>query len=82
MSTSDRAEKLAQASALDACIADAIKTCARAIGIAVIEGRSCCLHCVHFNEGAELCELAQPPQRPPAKVITFGCPAFDPAVPF
>lgn len=36
---------------------------------------SCCLHCKHFNEPTEVCALGG--VRPPARVITFGCPAFD-----
>lgn len=36
----------------------------------------CCLNCCKFNEDTELCKLCTPPARPPARVITFGCPAF------
>jgi len=36
----------------------------------------CCLNCNKFNEYNELCRLCVPPARPPARVITFGCPAF------
>lgn len=35
-----------------------------------------CLNCQHFNEAGELCKLANPPQRPPARVIAFGCDEF------
>lgn len=73
-------EKQAQVVALDSCIADAIKQCAKAIGQAVADGRSTCVHCRHFREADELCLMAD--QRPPAKVIAFGCPAFDPDIPF
>lgn len=33
-----------------------------------------CLTCEYFNEKAELCKLAN--QRPPARVIVFGCPKW------
>lgn len=67
---------------LDQCIADAIKTCARAIGTAVVDGRTTCVHCAYFDLQSEKCYLAQPPARPPAKVIAFGCASFTPIVPF
>lgn len=35
-----------------------------------------CLHCVSFNEQTELCSKCNPPTRPPARVIAFGCPMF------
>lgn len=59
---------------LDQCIADAIKQCAKAIGTAVVAGRSTCVHCVHFVQVGEICALAN--QRPPARVIAFGCRQF------
>lgn len=31
-----------------------------------------CLNCRHFNEKTELCYIYK--QRPPARVIAFGCP--------
>lgn len=37
---------------------------------------ACCLNCRHFTEATELCRLCVPPARPPARTITFGCPAF------
>jgi hypothetical protein len=37
----------------------------------------CCLNCSKFVEVTEVCLLCTPPARPPARVITFGCPAFD-----
>lgn len=36
-----------------------------------------CLNCRHFTEALEQCNLCVPPSRPPARVITFGCPAFE-----
>jgi hypothetical protein len=33
-----------------------------------------CLSCVHFNEAEEIC--LQFKQRPPARVIAHGCPAY------
>lgn len=30
-----------------------------------------CINCIHFREKTELCNLAN--QRPPARVIVFGC---------
>lgn len=63
---------------LDDNIATAIRECAKTfaatVGRAVIDGRVTCVHCAHFTE-AETCALAN--QRPPARVIAFGCPAFD-----
>ena len=38
-----------------------------------------CLSCIHFHETKEICKLAN--QRPPAKVIVFGCEHWD-FVPF
>lgn len=40
-----------------------------------------CVQCLHFDTSKELCTLAKPPARPPAKVIAFGCDAYD-NVPF
>ena len=34
-----------------------------------------CINCNNFNQTLELCKLAN--QRPPAKVIVFGCPKWD-----
>jgi hypothetical protein len=65
---------------LDDNIAHAIKECARSIGIAVVQGRSTCLHCAYFNDNTEACALAGG-QRPPARVIAFGCTSFSPVIP-
>lgn len=34
-----------------------------------------CLNCDNFIEKTEICKLAN--QRPPAKVIAYGCPQWD-----
>lgn len=34
-----------------------------------------CLNCTNFNLKTEICKLAN--QRPPAKVIVYGCPSHD-----
>ena len=34
-----------------------------------------CLNCNQFNEQKELCGLAN--QRPPARVIAYGCPSWE-----
>lgn len=36
---------------------------------------SCCLTCGYFDEETEVCKEAG--QRPPARVIVFGCPKWD-----
>ena len=57
----------------------------------------CCPNCEHFvsivKQGAftsdgtletvsEACGLDPERRRPPARIIAFGCPAFEPGVPF
>lgn len=39
-----------------------------------------CVNCQNFNEPAEICKLAN--QRPPARVIVFGCNMWDGGIPF
>lgn len=34
-----------------------------------------CINCENFDEKNELCKLAK--QRPPARVIVFGCPKWE-----
>lgn len=43
--------------------------------------RSCC-NCIHFNNGVEICKLAN--SRPPATVIAYACQAHvhDDEIPF
>lgn len=65
---------------LDANIADAIHACAKAIGLAVVDGRRTCLTCLWFDEKTEQCSKAA--ARPPARVIAFGCPAYEEDIPF
>ena len=36
-----------------------------------------CLSCIHFKEADELCVVSNPPARPPARIIAFGCPAYQ-----
>ncbi len=36
-----------------------------------------CLNCCMFAEQTEACGMANPPQRPPARVIAFGCNAHQ-----
>lgn len=35
-----------------------------------------CLSCEHFREGDDVCTFYTPNQRPPARVIVEGCPAW------
>lgn len=58
----------------------------------------CCPNCEHFNFVVEMtkdrlpdgtlptrdegCNLDPTRARPPARVIAFGCPAFEPTIPF
>lgn len=41
-----------------------------------------CLTCEHFDHQGELCKLTDPRQRPPAKIIAFGCSAWEADLPF
>lgn len=34
-----------------------------------------CINCINFREQTEICGLAN--QRPPAKIIVFGCPQYE-----
>lgn len=40
-----------------------------------------CVICDHWNQGQEVC-MKFNNQRPPARVIAFGCPAFENEIPF
>lgn len=39
-----------------------------------------CLTCVNFNEGMEVCVIAQ--ARPPIRVLVLGCPSWSEDLPF
>lgn len=65
---------------LDREIAEAIRGVAKAVGQAVVDGRKTCVHCIHFTQHSEACALAG--QRPPAKVIAFGCARWEADIPF
>jgi len=39
-----------------------------------------CINCDDFNEANETC--SQVNQRPPAKIVVFGCPKWTPSIPF
>lgn len=41
----------------------------------------CCPNCLNFDHALEGCRLADL-ARPPARVIAFGCSAFDQDIPF
>lgn len=48
-----------------------------------IEGqRKSCPACLWFDQAAEVCERDQQRRRPPAKVIAYGCQAYEPDIPF
>jgi hypothetical protein len=34
-----------------------------------------CMTCIHFKEGTEICALYE--ERPPARVIAYGCPSWE-----
>ena len=39
-----------------------------------------CLNCLNFDEKKEICNLCN--QRPPARVIAYGCPQWVDEIPF
>lgn len=47
---------------------------------ALMEGTKTCITCDHFNLPNEVCGMYN--MRPPAKVIAFGCPAYENEIPF
>lgn len=67
---------------MDDNIATAINTLAKSLSGAVQAGRRTCVHCLHFDERDEACTFYNPVMRPPARVIAFGCPAFEDDIPF
>lgn len=63
---------------LDNNIATAIQTMAKSLGQAVADGRRTCVHCMYFDQLAEVCVFYNPAMRPPAQIIAFGCGNFTP----
>jgi hypothetical protein len=61
-------------------LASAVREVARALGTHVDGKLRTCLTCANFDEPSEVCRLAG--QRPPARVVAYGCPAHAPEVPF
>lgn len=41
-----------------------------------------CVECEHWSGANELCHKPNPPQRPPARIIAYGCSAFERVIPF
>lgn len=41
-----------------------------------------CVNCGNWNSKEELCRIAVPPRRPPAKVIVVGCELHSDEIPF
>lgn len=68
---------------LDFLAVDAIASYLRS-KVAVDLRRLCrtCVLCEHFAQNAEECNQVQPPQRPPARIIAFGCERFEEIQPF
>lgn len=54
---------------------------AKALEGKILKAIECCPNCDNFDVPLERCKLF-PDTRPPAKVIAFGCPKFEPRVPF
>lgn len=48
--------------------------------VQLVNRRKSCLTCCHFNEVNEECDLA-PGQRPPARIVAFGCSSYIEAPP-
>ena len=61
---------------LDQSLLEAIDMMSRGLADAARRNRRTCVHCGHFSQ-QETCTRATPPMRPPARVIAFGCPAFE-----
>lgn len=50
------------------------------IGAKIAMARRSCLTCMNFDEKKEQCTTYK--QRPPARVIAFGCDSFEEDIPF
>lgn len=55
--------------------AGAIDAVAKNMEQAMRDCRRTCVNCIHFDEGIDFCSIAR--QRPPARVIAFGCSSFE-----
>lgn len=66
----------------EAELAAALTATGKTIAVALIDALTTCVHCVHFQEGPDVCQLYN--ARPPARVIAFGCESFlqDTDIPF
>ncbi len=53
---------------------------AKHVKIAIKDACKTCLTCDHFKQAKEVCGLNM--QRPPAKVIAFGCECYENEIPF
>jgi hypothetical protein len=69
--------------AKDEMLKNLVELLSPAIYHALHSGTRTCLTCDHFREHkGEVCGIANPPQRPPARIIAFGCPAYENEIPF
>lgn len=59
---------------------DARDAIAHSLAGAVERSVVTCCSCDHFNQASEICGKYN--MRPPAKVIAFGCPAYENEIPF
>lgn len=50
------------------------------IKVALNQATRSCLACEHFNESNELCGYYN--QKPPARIIAFGCDKYEDKIPF
>jgi hypothetical protein len=56
-------------------IALALHVAAKEIAGSVVSCMNTCVNCIHFDEPSEVCALAG--QRPPARVIAYGCNSYE-----
>lgn len=73
--------KLVTAPARERAISAALQEAGRVIAVAITNQIPTCLNCQWFDEGSEACRYAGANARPPARVIAFGCPAYE-GIPF